>query len=394
MCGLLLTGNFIQLPVDDLVSQGRFVSPGDAQGCKYNASGTGGATGVDFWVHGVAIYNYVVAMNGSSLVANGQGWAAGPSVTDTSSGAANSATILGTPFAGLNFSRAVSFQDTDQVIRIVDTLTNTGATPLTQIATLDSTDPDQDFPAFADFKTLNDVVTGVVANDLVTASGPTSDLTLGFGSPSPLRVVDASGFGNIDPYPIIVAPMDPNGASEDIAINLAVNYGTLAAGQAKTTTWFIAFGATKSTAIANYQAAAAPPATPTSTPTRTFTHTPTRTFTHTPTRTFTHTPTRTFTHTPTRTFTHTPTATISTPTPSVTLTSTPTNTPPTVPPGTGVRIRSGNVSPGGTITLPVEITGGVTNLGVANVEVYYSTTVATATGCAADPGNVFDSKNL
>jgi hypothetical protein len=59
----------------------------DVSGAKYNAAGTGGATGVDFWVSGTPVYNYTVAVDGTILRVNGSTWAVAPIVTDTSSGA-------------------------------------------------------------------------------------------------------------------------------------------------------------------------------------------------------------------------------------------------------------------------------------------------------------------
>jgi cysteine-rich repeat protein len=247
---IFLNGNYIQLPIDTSVNPGRFMADGSASGAKYNAAGTGGATGVDFWVPGTPVYNYTVATNGSSFRTNGVGWAVGPTVTNTSSGTTNSATITGQPFAGLTFTRLVSFDDAGQFIAITDTITNSSGAPMTQVATLDNTDPDQD--AGATFETDNDVVSAQVPNDLIVASGPISGLTLGFGSPSALRVVDASGFSNTNPYAIIASPSDPNGAEADIGIDLAINYGTLGNGQSTTVTWYIVFSPSKAGAITAY----------------------------------------------------------------------------------------------------------------------------------------------
>jgi len=82
------------------------------------------------------VYNYTIAVGGSTLIVNGQSWASGPTVTDNSTGTFNGATITGTPITGLSFTRVVGFNDADTVIRIVDTLTNTGASALTQVADL------------------------------------------------------------------------------------------------------------------------------------------------------------------------------------------------------------------------------------------------------------------
>jgi len=90
-----------------------------------------------------------------------------------------------------------------------------------------------------------------VPNDIVLASGPNSGLTVGFGSIDPRRVVDASGFENTNPFAIIAGPQDPNGASADIGINLAIDYGTLTAGSTISVPWYIVFGASQAAALMN-----------------------------------------------------------------------------------------------------------------------------------------------
>jgi hypothetical protein len=236
-----LTGDYIQLPIDSTTQRGRFMAEGDTQGVKFNAAGTGGATGVDFWQAGSPVYNYTIAVNGDTFRVNGQVWLSAPVVSDTSAGSVNSATITGSPVNGLQFSRAVSFADGDQVITITDTLTNTGTLSLVNVATLDNTDPDQ-----SDFTTRNDVVTRSVF-----AEATVGTLTLVFGTTSPLAVASASGFSNTNPYTVIASPIDPNNTTGDIGINLAFDYGTLGPAESITVTWYIGFGADRTTAEAN-----------------------------------------------------------------------------------------------------------------------------------------------
>jgi cysteine-rich repeat protein len=247
---LFLTGNYIQLPIDTSSEPGRFMADGNASGAKYNPAGTGGASGQDFWVWGTPVYNYTIAINGSGFATDGIGWAATPTVTDTSGGSTHGAKISGQPFAGLTFARVVTFGDNDQFITITDTLTNTSGSPLSQVATLDNTDPDQDHTTT--FATSNDVVNVQVANDLAVATGPTTGLSLAFGSPSAMRVVDCSGFDNTNPYTIIAGPSDPNGAIDDIGLDLAINYGTLADGTSQSVTWYMVFAPSKAAAISTY----------------------------------------------------------------------------------------------------------------------------------------------
>jgi hypothetical protein len=247
---VFLNGDFIQLPINDTTTPGQFLASG--QGGKYNPAGTGGASGADFWIAGTPVYNYTIAVGGSTFRTNGLGWTVPPLVSDTSLGTVNSALIVGDPVPGLHFVRTVSFSDASQVIAITDTLTNTGASPLTQVATLDNLDPDQDAPVT--FTTFNDVVSASATNDVVVAAGADSSITIGLGSPNTMRVVSASGFSNTDPYSIITFPADPNGAPGDIGINLAVDYGTLAPGASQTVTWFMFFGPLQGDAIGNYLA--------------------------------------------------------------------------------------------------------------------------------------------
>jgi hypothetical protein len=109
---------------------------------------------------------------------------------------------------------------------------------------LDSTDPDPDATSFGVYNTLNDVVSVLSLNDMVVATGPNSSLSLGFGSESGIQIPSAVGFDNENAYGFLTV-VDPNGASGDIAINLAQNYGTLGAGQSKSVTWYMVFGTSK-----------------------------------------------------------------------------------------------------------------------------------------------------
>jgi uncharacterized repeat protein (TIGR01451 family) len=115
---------------------------------------------VDFWQPGTPVYNYTIGHTVGAtpdLRTNGVSWSVPPVVTNTGSGSTRSATIIGAPFSGLQFQRAISFAQAGQVITITDTLTNTGAVTLTNVATLDNTDPDP-----ISFTTLNDVAGGAV----------------------------------------------------------------------------------------------------------------------------------------------------------------------------------------------------------------------------------------
>ncbi len=230
---IALAGDYLYLPIE---SNGVFVA--NNSGGRFNAAGTGGSAGVDFWYPGVPVYNYVVAVAGVNYV---NGNFLSRSVTNLSVAGLQHALINAVVRPGLSYARDISFASGSKVIKIVDTLQNTSAVALTNLVTLDTTDPDQDSVSGSTFATLNDVVSVLASNDLVLASGPVTGLTLGFGSDAGFRIPSVNGFNNVDAYAQL-AVIDPNGASADIDINLAHNYGTLPPGQTQSVTWFMVFG--------------------------------------------------------------------------------------------------------------------------------------------------------
>ena len=75
---------------------------------------------------------------------------------------------------------------------------------------------------------------------------------MGLGSRDPRATVSAEGFFIDDPFSIIGSPVDPNGLSDDIALNLAFDLGTLLPGATETTSFVVAFGATQAAVEATY----------------------------------------------------------------------------------------------------------------------------------------------
>lgn len=247
-----LSGTYIQLPIDDAgLDPGQMMQPeasgGGTGGIKY----FNGTSFVDFFDYGDPIFNYTIGVDGNTYT-NGNGWAIAPTVLNQSLDTLNQATISGSPINGLNFERVVSFLDGDKIIAIQDTFTNTGSTTLYDIATLDSADPD---PGGTQV-TTNDVVSG----GLVLASiNSGSGYTVGFGSIDAAAHVTAEGDGYTlpDPYAILSSTADPDGTASDININLAMDYGSLAAGQSKTKTWYIVLGSNQNEATVTYNSAIA-----------------------------------------------------------------------------------------------------------------------------------------
>jgi hypothetical protein len=249
---VFLSGNYLYLPIH---TNGQFLV--DVTGARFNPAGTGGATGVDFWYPGTPVYNYSVGVEGINYL---NGNFSSLTLANLSSGGLQHAVLDGMVGPGLRFTRDISFAPNDKVIRIVDTLQNTGAVALNNVITFDTTDPDQDYSApLSTYYTSNDVVSVNGPDDLVVATGPSTQLSLGFGSDSGLQVASAVGFNNTDGYGYLTV-VDPNGASADIDINLAQNYGSLPAGQSRSVVWFMVFGTNKAEVINLFGGTNTPPA--------------------------------------------------------------------------------------------------------------------------------------
>src|SRR5262249_39578126 len=152
---------------------------------------------------------------------------AGITLQDLSSGTLKGLRIVGTAGGTVRGERVVVFNQNDDFVTIATRLTNLSGAALTGVGPLEDLDPDPGHKPFGNFSTLNDVVLG---GQFVRASGPSSNLTVGLGSTDPRSVVSAEGFDNRNPFDIINSPVDPNGASGDIAIAQAFNFGSLGAG--------------------------------------------------------------------------------------------------------------------------------------------------------------------
>src|SRR5262249_54461469 len=142
---------------------------------------------------------------------------------DISFGTVKGLRITGTAGANIGVERVVLFDQNDDYVTIATRLTNLSGGPLGNLATLENLDPDQDYASSSTYKTANDVVLG---GKFVRASGPGSNLTIGLGSTDSRNVVSAEGIDNRNPYDIILSPLDPNGAVDDVALAQVFNFGT------------------------------------------------------------------------------------------------------------------------------------------------------------------------
>ena len=218
-------------------ADGSFVGPGI--GAKWN--------GIEFLRWGTYLAGYTVGFNGSTFtnnIASAGGTAFGVTMQNLSSGSTHAYKITGTPQPNVTFTRVVQWKDGDNFALVTTTITNNTASALSNVAMLDNQDPDPN----GTFNSNNDVTS---SNDLVVG-GITGTGFMGLGSSDPRRVVSAEGFVVTNPFDVISTPEDPNGASADIAINMAFNIGTLAAGQSATTTFAEVFGSTQAAVESTY----------------------------------------------------------------------------------------------------------------------------------------------
>ncbi|MFM8538294.1 MAG: S8 family serine peptidase, partial [Planctomycetaceae bacterium] len=153
-------------------------------------------------------------------------------------GMADVVRIAGEPQPGVVFERLVRRRDGDDHVTITTTVKNLTGSALSGVALLESQNPDP----MSEWYTVNDVTRG---GRLVVAS--VSNASLGLGSADPRAVVSSEGqvFGGYvvgDPFDVLLSPADPDGGVDDIALNLAFDIGTLAAGAETSCTFVMVFG--------------------------------------------------------------------------------------------------------------------------------------------------------
>jgi hypothetical protein len=134
----------------------------------------------------------------------------------------------------------------DTAVRMRVVLANIGATPLTSVKYLRNADPTIDFSA----STTNDVID----RGLQIAIGP-SGTSLVLGSPSAGAVASAEGQAIVNPDLVLASPQDPNLASGDVAVNIAIDLGTLGPGESRTVDLAYAAGDTPIAAHGAYRLA-------------------------------------------------------------------------------------------------------------------------------------------
>lgn len=214
---------------------GSFVGPGI--GAVHN--------GVEYLRFGTFLAGYTVAFDGATFTNNAPaGSTAFPvSLEDISSGDQHGVRVTGNITADVAFERVVYWNDGDDFALVTTTLTNNSTAPLNNVALLENQDPD---PGGV-FSTNNDVV---LDGDLVIGAGSAGAMAL--GSQDERAVVSAESFVVTDPFSIIDSPVDPNGASGDIAINLAFDLGVVEPGDSVVSTFALVFGANATAVESTY----------------------------------------------------------------------------------------------------------------------------------------------
>ena len=209
---------------------GSFVGP--SIGARWN--------GIEFLRQGAYVAGFSLAVDGQVLVnawANGRSMAFPVTLQVAEAAGTHTVRIEGFPRAGLRFIRTVAWSDGQDHAIVATTLVNESASSFSGLALLDNQDVD---PAGI-FTTSNDVLRG---GRLVVSS--TDSGAMGLAATDPRAVVSAEGFFVTDPAAVLGSPEDPNGAGDDIAINVAFDIGSLAPGASTTCTYAMVFGTTPS----------------------------------------------------------------------------------------------------------------------------------------------------
>lgn len=143
------------------------------------------------------------------------------------------------------------------------TITNTGTSAINNLYYLRNGDPDFGSCGIGtDYATANDVrrqpptdtsaLVTMVAGDGTT---PERTVALGLGSPDARARVTATGFENTDASGEWLAPVDPDGASGDIGVDITFQLGTIAAGASTTMDIYYVWGPDVATVESRFDSA-------------------------------------------------------------------------------------------------------------------------------------------
>ncbi|MFN0050943.1 MAG: hypothetical protein ACKV0T_02055, partial [Planctomycetales bacterium] len=245
---LVLTGTTLKLGIN---RDGSFITGSGGTGIVFS--------GVEFVTPGTPQASFTIARNGQNFQNNSPAGGSATTVTteNLSTGGLHGARMIGTVGGNLRMERVVVFNDGDEFATIATRLTNLSNSTMTGVAWLENMDPDQGSSLGLGPNTFNDVVPGndFVRAHITNATYP-GGLTIGLGSADARAVVSAEGFNVSNPFDVINSPLDPNGASGDIAINLAFNFGSLAPGESVDASMLVVLGRSRTDADNTYFARA------------------------------------------------------------------------------------------------------------------------------------------
>lgn len=267
---ITLTGNYISVAINDLT--GTLGSGSETRlGLKFDPTGTGNFNNNNDFISpdvpydNFAIHTDQTSSNSSTSITNGlvinnnapffPKLIPATSLVDLSSGSSHSALWTGTytDFDTLQdiftVTNLYSFDDNSQRINVTTTIS--ALTDLTGLTFLRSVDPDQDEndPLSAtDNNTINTrglTAEGISVNNIVSATGPLTGLTLALFSDSEVEHNTGITFPwSADPSVYLNGVDQSNGQSSDSLIGLAFNIGSLAQGQSIALTYDYALSTT------------------------------------------------------------------------------------------------------------------------------------------------------
>lgn len=248
-------------------------------------SGTAATTG-DFFLPGTPEESFVVgykisgtASNFANAERNGatQLTADTASIADQSAGSSLQAQWQGTTSDGkLRVKQVVSFGVDDKFYKTTVTLTNAGAVNLNNVRYMRSFDPDQDADLSSNYSTNNQVLEQFFSGNskaMVKAAGGTTGVPFYFISLDSRGRVSRGGFANRDVFASTgfgagtsygvydnPPPVEASAASQDAAIEMTFDVGTLVPGASSTITFYSSLDTNISNVISSLGAELNPPA--------------------------------------------------------------------------------------------------------------------------------------
>ncbi len=224
----VLTGNYLHVGVSE---SGGLIDDAFTVGIDFDKTGTSTWTTYDFLKPGTPFEFYSIGVDGDWKAAGySTGNSFGASTTNTSAGAINSTLTTGT-YGDITFTQLLSYARSAGAIDFQVQLTNASTTASHNVVYARGLDPDQDVYAGGGYETTNSVVNG----DLVIASAPITDWTIGIFSDSTIpHVPTVDAPWNQNPYDLLIPHNDGYG---DYTINMAWDVGALAPGAGATVTF-------------------------------------------------------------------------------------------------------------------------------------------------------------